>query len=175
MNSQVNNTKNDSTDFRLLTTNLLPTTFCNKITPNSTLYVTDFVNESNLDNQSELGFLLSNELKVNLLKNNCSKNVMIKTFDLAQNLKMGRNGAKILTRELSKLKTQSIEDDKQIVIGSYSLTNKKIILFVKLVNLKDGNTIASNSSSDELTDEIKELEGIKDLDNSQSIKKPFHL
>lgn len=165
----------DSTDFRFLTTQLVSNSFCSKINQNSTLYVTDFVNESNLENKSELGFLLSNELKVAILRSGCTKNVAIKTFNLAQNLKIGQNGAKILTRDLNQLKTQTIEDDKQIAIGSYSITNKKLILFVKLVNLKDGNTIATNSSQTEITTEIRELEGFKEIRETPEIKAPFHL
>ncbi|MDD2699292.1 MAG: FlgO family outer membrane protein [Arcobacteraceae bacterium] len=174
----VNNTNGyheEVTDFKFLTSKLLPNSFCNKINSNTTLYVTDFVNESNLDNKSELGFLLSNELKVNILKNGCTKNVAIKTFNLGSSLKIGQNGAKILTRDLQQLKTQNIEDDKQMAVGSYIITNKQIILFLKLINLQNGDTIVSSSSSSPLTSEIKELEGMKNVDDSPYIRKPFHL
>ena len=173
----VNNTTSSEeiTNFKFITSKLLSNSFCNKISPNTTLYVTDFVNESNLDNQSQLGFLLSNELKVNILKNGCTQNVAIKTFNLANNLKIGQNGAKILTRDLQQLKTQNIEDDKQIAVGTYVITNKQIILFLKLINLQNGNTITSSSSSAYLTSEIKELEGMKNVEEKPYIRTPLHL
>ncbi len=173
--NNVDSTSESVTDFKFLTSKLVSSSFCDKINSNTSLYVTDFVNESNLDNKSELGFLLSNELKVNILKSNCTKNVAIKTFNLGSNLKIGQNGAKILTRDLQQLKIQNIEDDKQIVVGSYVITNKQIILFLKLINLQNGDTIISSTSSSLLTSEIKDLEGMENVDNTPYIRKPFHL
>lgn len=173
--NNVDSTSESVTDFKFLTSKLVSSSFCEKINSNTSLYVTDFVNESNLDNKSELGFLLSNELKVNILKSNCTKNVAIKTFNLGSNLKIGQNGAKILTRDLQQLKIQNIEDDKQIVVGSYVITNKQLILFLKLINLQNGDTIISSTSSSLLTSEIKDLEGIENVDNTPYIRKPFHL
>lgn len=176
-----NPVKNDSnyndvtTDFKLATSRLTTYEFCQKIDPNTTIYVTDFVNESNLENRSQLGFLLSNQVKVNLLKSNCTKNVSIKAFNLANNLKIGNNGAKILSRDLKDLKIQSIEDDKQIVVGSYIITNKQLILFLKLINLSDGNTVISSTSSLGITSEIEALEGIVNTEEKPFIRKPFHL
>lgn len=163
------------TDFKFLTSKLISSSFCNKINQNTTLYVTDFVNESNLENKSELGFLLSNELKVNILKSGCTKNVTIKTFDLGNSLKIGQNGSKILTRDFQQLKIQNIEDDKQMAVGSYIITNKQLILFLKLINLRDGDTVISSTGSSPLTSEIKDLEGMENVDDTPYIRKPFHL
>jgi len=174
----VNNTNDyheSVTDFKFLTSKLTPSSFCDKINSNTTLYVTDFVNESNLDNKSELGFLLSNELKVNILKNSCTKNVAIKTFNLGSNLKIGQNGVKILTRDLQQLKIQNIEDDKQMAVGTYIITNKQLILFLKLINLQNGDTITTSTSTSTLTSEIKDLEGMENVDKTPYIRKPFHL
>lgn len=173
--NNVSSTSESVTDFKFLTSKLVSSAFCEKINSNTSLYITDFVNESNLDNKSELGFLLSNELKVNILKSSCAKNVAIKTFNLGSNLKIGQNGAKILTRDLQQLKIQNIEDDKQIVVGSYVITNKQLILFLKLINLQNGDTIISSTSSSLLTSEIKDLEGMENVDNTPYIRKPFHL
>lgn len=165
----------DVTDFKFITSKLISSSFCNKINQNTTLYVTDFVNESNLENKSELGFLLSNELKVNILRSGCAKNVTIKTFDLGHSLKIGQNGSKILTRDFQQLKIQNIEDDKQMAVGSYIITNKQLILFLKLINLRDGDTVISSTGSSPLTSEIKDLEGMENVDNTPTIRKPFHL
>jgi len=164
-------------DFNGVASKLTSNSFCQKINQNTTLYVTDFVNESNLENKSELGFLLANALKVNILKQNCTKNVSLKTFNLGKNLKIGQNGVKILTRDFKNLQTLDIEDDKQIVVGTYVITKQQIILFVKLINLKEGNTIGSNTYSLQMTNEIRELEGIEEDDSSAipKIKQPFHL
>ena len=163
-----------ATNFNTLTKKLTTYSFCSKIKENNTLYITDFVNESNLENRSQLGFLLSNHLKVNILKDGCTKNVTIKTFNLANNLKIGKNGSKILSRELKELKVQNLEDDKQIIVGTYIITKKQLILFIKLIDLKSGNTVASESKATYITNEIKELEGIN-TNNDPIIYTPFHL
>jgi hypothetical protein len=173
--NSANNYNESITDFKFITSKLVSSSFCEKINSNTTLYVTDFVNESNLDNKSELGFLLSNELKVNILRSSCTKNVTIKTFNLGSSLKIGQNGAKILTRDLQQLKTQHLEDDKQMAVGSYIITNKQLILFLKLINLHNGDTIISSTSSSLLTSEIKDLEGMENVENTPYIRKPFHL
>ena len=169
------NEANSTTNFAYITKQLASHNICSKINNNTVLYLTDFVNETNLDNRSELGFLLSNQLKVNILKNDCAKNVSIKTFNLGQNLKIGQNGSKILTRDLKNLKTQSLEDDKQIAIGTYAITSNQLILFLKLVDLEESNTIASSSTTTKVTNEILELEGL-DMEQEQPyIQTPFHL
>lgn len=171
------NQQKEGVDFKELTGKLISYPFCQKIIHNDTLYVTDFVNESNLENRSELGFLLANALKVNILKPSCTKNVSLKTFNLGKNLKVGHNGVKILTREFQNIQIHDIENDKQIVVGSYVITTHQIILFVKLINLQDGNTISSNTYASPITDEILDLEGILEIqnDNETKIRKPFHL
>ena len=147
---------------------------CKKINNNSILYVTDFVNESNLQNISQLGFLLSNELKVNILKYGCTSKVSIQNLQLSKSLYIGNQGTRILTRDLKNLKVKNLKDDRQILVGSYMLTKNQLILFLKLINLKDGNTISTSSISTSITNEIKELEGI-DTNTDPIVYKPFHL
>ena len=166
-------TSNLTTKFSFLSKRL-SSNICPKIKNNSTLYVTDFVNESNLQNISQLGFLLSNELKVNILKNNCTNKVSIKNLQLSKSLQIGKQGTRILTRNLKNLKTKNLKDDRQILVGTYMITKKQLILFLKLINLKDGNTIATSSIATIMTDEIKELDGIN-TNTDPIIYKPFHL
>lgn len=147
---------------------------CKSIKPYSTVYITDFVNESNLKNISQLGFLLSNELKVNILKESCTTKVNLKNLQLAKTLKIGNHGARILTRDFSKIKVKNIADNNQILVGTYILTNNQFILFLKLINIKDSSTIASSSVSTPITNEIKELEGIE-THTEPYIYTPFHL
>jgi len=165
--------KDRITNFKLLTKKL-STKICKKIKPNSSLYVTDFVNEANLKNSSKLGFLLSNNLKVHILQNSCTKNVSLKSLEMANSLQIGKHGSKILTRDIKKLKLKSLTDNRQVLVGTYILTQKQLIVYLKLINLKDANTIATSSTSTILTDEIKDLEGLE-TSNGPIIYKPFHL
>jgi len=169
----ISNNPNQPTNFKSLDYNLTKS-ICKKIRPNKPLYVVDFVNESNLKNRSKLGFLLSNETKVSILNPMCSKNISIKNISLGKNLKIGENGSSILTRKLKQLKIQSIQDNLQILVGSYVITKKQLIVFLKLVDLNSTNTISSATASTPITNEILDLEGI-DTDTTPTIYKPFHL
>ena len=142
-------------------TNKLVEPLCEKLNQNTTIYITDFVNEKNLKNKSQLGFLLSNQTKVNVLDESCSIDVQIQDLQLSKNIKLSKNGSRILTRDIKDIKINSIEDDKQILIGTYLITNQQIIFFLKLVDLQSGNIIATTTTSKLLNDEFKTLEGIK--------------
>jgi len=147
---------------------------CENINENSNIYITDFVNQVNLKNKSQLGFLLSSELKVNILNKDCQNNISVKTLDLAKSLTIGKRGSHILTRNFKNLKEKNLEEDKKIIIGTYMITNNQLIVFVKLVDFKTSNTIASSSISTPLTNEIKQLEGIE-TNSYPHIYKPLHL
>jgi hypothetical protein len=159
-------------DFFRLTDSLVKP-ICNEIKPHKILYITDFVNESNLNNHSQLGFLLSNNLKVSVLKDNCTNHNVIKSFELAQNIKIGGDGSKVLSRKLQELATQNIDKSNQILVGSYIFTQKQVIFYLKLINLKSGNIIASNYIQTPLTLELETLEGIQP--KAPIIHQPFHL
>jgi len=78
------------------------------------------------------------------------------------------------------MKNVNIKDDKQILIGSYILTQNQMIVFLKLVNLNNGDIIASSSVSREIDDEIKSLEGLitnKQIRQNDEVKiySPMHL
>jgi hypothetical protein len=153
---------------------------CRKINTGTTLYISDFVNESNLKNRSQLGFLFSNQIKVNILKPYCSKNITIQDLQLAKTFKISKNGSRILSRNIKELKNTVLLDDKQILVGSYIISNKQIIIFLKLITLKHGTIIASSTTSRLITDEIKALEGLQtkeDLKTKKNLNiyKPMHL
>ena len=146
-----------------------------KITPNSTIYITDFVNEKDFQNHSQLGFLLSNEVKVKITTYNTIK---VKELQLAKTLKIGKNGTKMLSRDLKELKIKNLADINKILIGSYMITKKQLILFLRLIDLKTSDTIIANSIATPLTNEILELEGISTKKNeTQNIEvyTPLHL
>jgi len=149
------------TDFSLIS-NKLSVDICPSITSfqnNLDIYITDFVNISNLENASQLGFLLSNELKVAILSN-CSRNLKIKELTLGKNIKIGKQGVKILSRDLSKLKAKTISQSGRIITGTYTITSQKLIIFIKVIELKTGNILYSKSTSTNITKEILELEGL---------------
>jgi len=164
----------NKTNFHLLVGKMIMP-ICNVIKENSIIYVTDYVNEKNLKNSSKLGFLLSNESKVALSK--CDKNIKIKELQLANKLKLGPTGARMLTRKIKELKIKHLKDNHKILIGTYIITKKQLLIFAKLIDLKTANALKINSISTPLTNEIKELEGIpieeKNLDNV--VYTPMHL
>jgi hypothetical protein len=135
------------------------------------LYITDFVNISNLQNRSQLGFLLSSELKVAVLAN-CDKNIHIKELTLGQNIKIGKQGVKIFTRNIPDLKTKTISSNGRVISGTYAITSEKLIVFTKVIDLESGDIIYSKSTSTNITNEILKLEGI---DNSLKVYKPLTL
>jgi len=150
-----------STDFSELTEELLEnlcptmTELKNKnkiITP---LYVTDFVNISNLDNKSQFGFLLSDELKTSVSQN-C--NWPIYQIEFSKYLKLGNNGTKLLSRDPADIKNRNINADTYALIGTYSLTQRQLILYLKLIDLNNGVIIKASTTRVTLTDEIIQLE-----------------
>ncbi|MEW6551472.1 MAG: FlgO family outer membrane protein [Campylobacterota bacterium] len=120
-------------------------------------YVIDFVNIDNLENNSQLGFVLSNQLKSDLLKS--CKGITVKELELGKNIKLGRNGSKILTRELDEIKSKVVDENSNLVIGTYAITSDNLMIFVKVVDLATGIIKSSSTVNTTLTQEILGLEG----------------
>jgi hypothetical protein len=120
-------------------------------------YVVDFVNIDNLENSSQLGFVLSNQLKSDLLQS--CKGITIKELELGKNIKLGRNGSKILTRELDEIKSKVVDENSNLVIGTYAITSENLMIFVKVVDLATGIIKSSSTVNTSLTQEIMGLEG----------------
>jgi hypothetical protein len=172
-------TPSKETNFNSITYNLV-SKICNKIQNENLIYITDFVNESDLKNHSKLGFILANQTKVNIQNRNCAPNILIQDLQLSNSLKISKHGSRILSRNIDDLKINNIKDDKKILTGSYLITNTQIILFLKLMNLNDGTIISSTTTSRTINDEFKSLEGIKTSkdekeENKNNIYRPFHL
>jgi len=158
----------------------LTNNLCDNIKKEELIYITDFVNEENLKNHSKLGFLLANQTKVNIQDKQCAPKILIQDMQLSSFVKLGKNGSRILSRNLKDLKVKNIKEDKKILTGSYLITSNQIILFLKLVNLTDGTIIANTTTTRLLNDEFKQLEGLKTSkevkkENVNNIYKPFHL
>ena len=163
----------EGTDFSKLSSKL-SVNICSKLTSykdRNEIYITDFVNISNLQNNSQLGFLLSSQLQVAILSN-CDESIQVKELTLGQNIKIGKHGIKLLSRDISKIKAKSISQSGKAIIGTYAITSQKLIVYVKVVDLKNGDILYSQSSATNITDEILELEGV---DNSPKVYAPMHL
>ncbi len=134
----------------------------------SILYITDFVNIASLENTSQLGFILASNTKVAILNNDTNtdtndkkaKKTIIKELTIGKNIKIGKQGIKLLSRELSKLKTTKILANSQVLVGTYAITSKQLIVYLKLINLDTDELLFSKTTSVPITDEILELEGI---------------
>ncbi len=163
----------DGTNFTLMS-NKLAVDICPKITSfhkKYELFITDFVNISNLKNKSELGFLLSSQLKVATLEN-CNKDLNIKELTLGKDLKLGQKGSNILSRSVAELKSTTISKKGKIIVGTYAITTRKLILYIKVIDLATGNIIYSKSTATNLSEEILKLEGI---DNRPVVYQPMVL
>ncbi len=180
----INNIANDydgslsehATDFDQLAYDLVRNRFCNVFENDEQIYVADFVDQKNYNNKSELGFVLADAVKVNLQKRFCNKTLQIKTLDMSKYLIVNKNGFSMLTRKLSDLKENYIEDSKKILLGTYTITANQLIVFVRLVNLKEETTLISSSISVPITYEILQLNGHEFIkDNKVKVTKPFHL
>ncbi|RXJ97784.1 hypothetical protein CRU98_12300 [Arcobacter sp. CECT 8986] len=118
-----------------------------------TVLVSDFVNIDRLENRSRLGFLLSATLKDRLLANN----IIVKEIELRKHFALGPNGFTALSRDTTNIHTK-IDDARYAFVGTYSITTKTLIVFIKMIDLETGNIILSSQESTFITDEILDLE-----------------
>ncbi len=168
-----------STDFKLLTDALVKNMSrkIRRISPYSynveTFIITDFVNVNYLNNKSNLGFVLSSELKASLSQK--FSDISIEELTLGKDIKIGSNGVKLLTREVKELKQKSFNRNKYFLVGTYAITNKKLMLFLRLVDYSGNKVITSASINTPITREITDLESDKDGDNVQKIYAPLVL
>lgn len=119
------------------------------------LYVVDFTNLKDLENHSELGFMLSDELKTQVTQ---MCNMPIYAIEYAKYLKIGANGTKFLTRDLDELNSQKVNRNTYALVGTYAFTQRQLILYLKLIDLKSGIIIKSATQKTLITDEIIHLE-----------------
>jgi len=125
------------------------------INTNLPLYITDFVNLQSLENHSELGFMLSDELKTHVTQI-CDWS--IQEIEYTKHLKIGANGTKLLSRDTKELKIDKINSTSFALVGTYAFTQRQLILYLKIIDLSNGIIIKSSTISTELTDEIIHFE-----------------
>ncbi len=118
-------------------------------------YVVDFVNLQDLENHSELGFMLSDELKT-LVTQKCNRAVY--SIEYTKYLKIGANGTKLLSRDIDELNRTKINRNTYALVGTYAMTQRQLILYLKLVDLRTGIIHKAATQKTTLTDEIIHFE-----------------
>ncbi len=163
-----------TTNFDTLTENLLEQ-LCPTISSvnrgKTPMYVVDFVNVQDLQNNSELGFMLSAEMKTQVTQ---LCNTPVYAIEYSKYLKIGPNGTKFLSRDLDELNNQKINKNTYALVGTYAFTQRQLILYLKLIDLNSGVILKSATQKTLITDEIIHLEK-KQNKYQQSVHTPLIL
>lgn len=147
-----------SNDFHSLVKNLVDQSFIKlkrHITMDDVVLVSDFVNLDKLRNRSKLGFLLSDHLKDSLLNHD----IIVREVELSEYFQYGNHGLNVLTRKQSEINKKEV-DSKYAVVGTYSITTQNLIVFIKLIDITNGNILSSSTGRTSIDNEILELEGL---------------
>lgn len=118
------------------------------------ILVTDFVNVDDLENRSKLGFLLSSTLKDKLSANH---GLTVREVETSQNLKMGSQGLTLLSRDPSSI-DPNLYDENYAVVGTYTLTERQLIVFIKIIDIYNGHVLTTTSNKARRTKEMQELD-----------------
>ncbi len=148
-----------STDFQALTDELVEKSLQRikkNVTRSEVVLVSDFVNLAKLENPSKLGFVLSESLKNTL----SSQDIIIRQVEFGRDFTIGQHGFNMLTRNPNKILGNNIKMASYALVGTYTVTSKKLLLFVKLIDVETGYILSSSSLTTRLTNEIHELERV---------------
>ncbi len=154
----------------ILITQLEPT--IKQLSKKTPIYVIDFTNLEYLENFSELGFLLSSEIKTHVTQ---KYNLKVKQIEYMKYLKIGKAGTKLFSRKVQDLKTTNLLNCTYALVGTYAFTQRQLILYLNLVELKTGIIIKSATYSTIQTDEIIHLEQKPRDVNPNNIYQPLVL
>lgn len=143
----------------------------NQIFPNMTrdevLLVSNFADSFTLKSDTKLSFVLTDNLKSKLTS---KYSYTIREIELSKSFRFGKEGFKVLTRDVKSI-NNSVNKARYAVVGTYTITKNQLLLFLKLVDIHNGDVLASSSNSTLLTQEITHLNNIK-LKDDNAIK-PF--
>jgi len=128
------------------------------VSPQDVILVSDFVNVDKLKNKSQLGFLLSSMLKDSLV----SKDIIVREIELGKEFEYGNSGFNLLTRNKDKIAADKINKERYAVVGTYSITSKSLNVFIKLIDIRNGNILSSSYERTDIDDEILSLEGTQE-------------
>jgi len=119
---------------------------------NEVLIVPNFAETTTLKSNTRLSFILSDMLKNKLVS---KYSYTVREIELSQDFRFGEEGFKVLTRDANNI-NDTVIDARYAVVGTYTITKNQLLLFLKLINIRDGLILASSSYSANLTQEIKE-------------------
>ena len=162
-----------STDFETLVDDMVEESYPKlkkNIAIDDIILVSDFVNLDNLQNHSKLGFLLADNLKNSLSK----RDIIIRQVELGTQFTLGKHGFNVLTRDQSKI-DPNVKDAFYAAVGTYSITKKRLIVFMKLIDIRTGHILTSSSNSVILDGEIRDLESTRKLKHSSTTYAPLVL
>ncbi len=120
--------------------------------------VSDFVNLNKLKNKSDLGFLLSDHLKNQLLNNN----IIVQQVEMGKDFQYGKHGFNLLTRNQNDINKKYL-DSTYAFVGTYTLTTQNLIVFLKVIDIKTGNILSSATAKTSMDEEIENLEGLNQI------------
>jgi hypothetical protein len=136
------------------------------LAPTDVVLVSDFVNLDKLRNKSQLGFLLSSMLKDSLV----SQNIIVREIELGKEFEFGKSGFNLLTRNKDKIISDKLSKEKYAVVGTYSITSRSLNVFIKLIDIRNGNILSSSYERTDIDTEILELEGIQQKTQEEQLK-----
>lgn len=117
------------------------------------IYVVDFVNVKDLNVTSKLGPSLSLEIKSHI---SCIYGYTIKEIEYMNYFKITEKGLKLSSRNTNDILKEA--DKTYALVGTYTLTEQQLILFLKLIDMNTGNILATSSESIKVTEEIANME-----------------
>ena len=161
---------NGSNDFQALMETLVEkslTKLKRNLSTDEVVLVSDFVNIDRLKNKSNLGFLLSDQLKNELLNNE----IIVRQIELGEDFQFGSRGFNLLTRNQKDINKKFVDNANYAFVGTYTMTTQNLIVFVKLIDIRTGNILSSSSAKTSMDEEIEELEGL----NQISVRQPMVL
>lgn len=136
------------------------------VSADEVVLVSDFVNLDKLKNKSQLGFLLSSMLKDSLV----SQNIIVREIELGKEFEFGGSGFNLLTRNKDNIPVSKITKERYAVVGTYSITSKSLNLFIKLIDIRNGNILSSSYERTDIDNEILDLEGEKQQASEENKK-----
>ncbi|MEA3383588.1 MAG: FlgO family outer membrane protein [Campylobacterota bacterium] len=120
------------------------------------LLVSNFAESSTLKSNTKLSFVLSDMLKDKIVS---KYSYTIREIELSKQFKFGKEGFKALTRDIDNINSEII-DARYAVVGTYTFTKTQILLFLKLIDIRNGYVLASSSYSTRSSMEMVELNSI---------------
>ncbi len=128
------------------------------------LLVSNFAETTTLRSDTKLSFVLSDMLKDKLVS---KYNYTIREIELSKKFRLGEEGFKVLTRDAKNI-NNSVIQARYAVVGTYTFTKNQILLFLKLINIRDGHVLASSTYSTDLTQEMIDLNKIVIIKNDDN-------